>query len=47
MTVVYARRAVRDLERIGAFYRAVADPGIAEAIARRIEYVIDRLDHHR
>jgi len=46
MTVVYAPRAVRDLERIGAFYRAVADPGIAEAIARRIEYVIDRLDHH-
>jgi toxin ParE1/3/4 len=44
MTVVYAPRAVRDIEKIGAYYRANADPDVAEAIGQRIEYVINRLD---
>jgi toxin ParE1/3/4 len=45
MRVVYSPRAIRDLERIGAYYRSVADNRIAEAIAKRIERVIDRLAH--
>jgi toxin ParE1/3/4 len=43
MKVVYSPRAIRDLESIGAYYRTVADPTIAAAIADRIEYVINRL----
>jgi plasmid stabilization system protein ParE len=46
MTVKYAPRAVRDLEEIGAYYRAVAGSQVAEAIADRIARVIDRLDSH-
>jgi plasmid stabilization system protein ParE len=46
MNVVYAPRAVRDLEQIGAYYRAVADPKIASAIATRIETIINRLPAH-
>jgi len=46
MTVIYAPRAVRDLEQIGAYYRATANPRIAAAIAERIERVINRLPRH-
>ena len=43
MRVVYSPRAIRDLEHIAAYYRAVADPKIAAAISERIERVIDRI----
>ena len=43
MKVVYSPRAVRDLQQIGAYYRAVASPDVAAAIAERIESVIGRL----
>jgi plasmid stabilization system protein ParE len=43
MNVIYSPRAVRDIEKIGAYYKYVADPRIAAALADRIEYVINRL----
>jgi plasmid stabilization system protein ParE len=43
MKVVYAPRAIRDLNRIAAYYTAVADPHIAGAVGARIEHVINRL----
>jgi plasmid stabilization system protein ParE len=46
MKVVYSPRAIRDLEEIGAYYRAAASPKIAAAIGERIERVINRLPHH-
>lgn len=45
MRIVYSPRAIRDLEQIGAYYRGVASPDVAAAIAERIEYVIERLAH--
>ncbi len=39
----YAPRAIRDLEEIGAYYRAVATLPVAAAIAERLERVIGRL----
>jgi hypothetical protein len=35
MKIVYSRRAIRDLEQIGAYHRAVANPDVAAAIAER------------
>ena len=43
MRVVYSPRSLRDLERIAARYRKVADLKIAKAVADRIEYVINRI----
>jgi toxin ParE1/3/4 len=43
MRIVYAPRAIRDLEEIGAYYREVAAPRVAAAIGERIERVVDRL----
>ncbi len=43
MRLVYSPRAVRDLERIAAYYRSVAGPKIATAISGRIEQVINRI----
>jgi plasmid stabilization system protein ParE len=43
MRIDYAPRAIRDLEEIGAYYRAVATPPVAAAIAERLERVIGRL----
>jgi toxin ParE1/3/4 len=43
MKVIYSPRAIRDLERIAAYYMAVADPNIAEAVGTRIEHVINRI----
>ena len=43
MRVVYSPRATRDLEAIAAYHRTVADPQVADAIANRIERVVDRL----
>jgi len=43
MRVVYSPRAIRDLEHIAAYYRAVADRKIAAAISERIEQVISRV----
>jgi plasmid stabilization system protein ParE len=45
MRIVYSPRAIRDLDQISAYYRAVADSKIAAAIAERIEYVINRATH--
>jgi hypothetical protein len=41
MKVVYARRAVRDLQSIGAHYRSVADEKTAEGAAERIELIVN------
>ena len=41
MNVVYSRRAIRDLERIAAYYLMVVDPDVARAVGARIEQVID------
>lgn len=46
MRVVYARRAVRDLRSIGAYYRSEADEKTAEGIATRIEHVINLIGRH-
>jgi plasmid stabilization system protein ParE len=46
MRIDYAPRAVRDIEDIGAYYRAVASLPVATAIAERIERVIDQLALH-
>lgn len=46
MRIDYSPRAIRDLEEIGAYYRAVAAPPVAAAIAERIERVIGRLVRH-
>jgi toxin ParE1/3/4 len=46
MKVVYARRAVRDLQSIGAHYRSVADEKTAEGAAERIEHVINLIGRH-
>jgi addiction module RelE/StbE family toxin len=43
MRIEYAPRAVRDLEDIGAYYRATASPATAVAIAERLERVMERL----
>jgi plasmid stabilization system protein ParE len=43
MNLVYSPLAVRDLEEIAAYHRAVAAPHVATAIAQRIERIIDRL----
>jgi toxin ParE1/3/4 len=43
MRVTYSPRAIRDIEKIAAYYRKVADPTTAAAIGKRIEYVINRL----
>jgi len=43
MNLIYSPRAVQDLAEIGAYYRSVADPKIADAIGKRIEQVIHRL----
>ena len=45
MKLVYSRRALTDLNEIGAYYSASASPAIAEAIGRRLESVIDRICH--
>jgi toxin ParE1/3/4 len=42
MKVSYSPRALRDLEAIAAYYRAVAGEKISAAIAERIEAVIKR-----
>jgi hypothetical protein len=36
MRIDYAPRAIRDLEETGAYYRAVATPPVAAAIAERL-----------
>jgi toxin ParE1/3/4 len=41
MKVVFAPRAVRDLERIGAYYRSVASEKVAGAAAERLRHVIN------
>ena len=46
MNVIYSPRAIRDLNAIAAYYRAVADPKIAAAIGERIEYLISRVADH-
>jgi toxin ParE1/3/4 len=46
MKVVYSPRALRDITAIAAYYRSVADPNIAPAIAARIEQVIRHLTEH-
>jgi len=43
MKVVYSPRAMRDLDRIATYFRAVADPKVAAAISERIEQVVDRI----
>jgi plasmid stabilization system protein ParE len=43
MRVVYSPRAIRDLEHLAAYYRAVADPKIAAAISERIDQVVNRV----
>jgi toxin ParE1/3/4 len=43
MRLVYSPRAIRDLEQIASYYRAVADAGIAAEISQRIERVINRI----
>jgi toxin ParE1/3/4 len=43
MSVIYSPRAIRDLERIAAYYVAVADPNIARAVGTRVEQVINRI----
>lgn len=43
MSVIYSPRAIRDLEKIADYYRAVADRKIAAAISDRIENVINRI----
>lgn len=43
MSVIYSRRAIRDLDDIAAYHRRVAGPKIAEAIGERIEAVINRV----
>lgn len=43
MKVIYSPKAIRDLEHIAAYYRSVADQGIAAAISDRIEQVINRI----
>ena len=43
MNLIYSPRSVQDLEEIGAYYRSVAGPKIADAIGKRIEQVIERL----
>jgi plasmid stabilization system protein ParE len=46
MSVIYAPRAIRDLDKIAAYHRRVAGPKIAEAIGERVEAVIDRVARH-
>jgi plasmid stabilization system protein ParE len=46
MRIEYAPRAIRDLEEIGDYYRAVAAPPVAAAIADRFERIIGRLALH-
>jgi plasmid stabilization system protein ParE len=46
MNVVYSPRAIRDIAQIGAYYREVATPATAAAIADRIGHVIDRVAQH-
>ena len=41
MRLVYAPRALRDLRRIGAYYRSAADDKTAAAVAQRISHVIN------
>jgi toxin ParE1/3/4 len=41
MRLVYAPRAVRDLRKIGSYYRSVADENTAAAVAERISHVIN------
>ena len=43
MNLIYSPRAVKDLEEIGAYYRSVASPKIAQTIGKRIEQVIERV----
>jgi toxin ParE1/3/4 len=43
MKVVYSPRAIADLEHIAAYYRAVASPSVAAAVAERIERGIARV----
>ena len=43
MNVIYSPRALRDLQRIAAYYQSVADPNIARAVGARIEHVINRI----
>jgi plasmid stabilization system protein ParE len=43
MKVIYSARAIRDLERIVAYYTAVAHPNIAGAVGARVEHVINRI----
>jgi plasmid stabilization system protein ParE len=46
MKVIYSPRAIRDLEKISAYYRSVATASVAAGIGERIEQVIDRLARH-
>jgi len=46
MKVSYSPRALRDLEAIAAYYRAVADEKITAALAERFEAVIKRIADH-
>ena len=43
MKLVYSPRAIRDLERIAAYYNSVASPKVTTAISQRIEQVIKRI----
>jgi plasmid stabilization system protein ParE len=43
MTPVYSRRALADLQTIGAYFATVAGPPIAQAIEQRLTEVIDRI----
>jgi len=42
MTIAYSPLAIRDLQEIARYYRTVAAPATAAAIAERIELIIDR-----
>jgi toxin ParE1/3/4 len=46
MRVVYARRAVRDLRSIAAYYRSAADEKTAEGVAERIAHVVNLIGRH-
>src|SRR5262249_50762411 len=43
MRVVYSKRATRDLQRIGKYYREVAGVGVANDVASRIDDVVERM----
>lgn len=43
MKLIYSRRALADLDQIRTYYAAHANAAIAEAIARRLEKVVERI----